>query len=88
MARCHLHGRRHSGAVRFPVIWQLQSRGVQAMPSQNSGSQSAAGTRGPRRGGREGLPAWSAAWTAAATIGTGRLTWVGDTGIEPVTSSV
>ena len=34
---------------------------------QNSGSQSAAGTRRPRRGGREGVLAWSAAWTAAAT---------------------
>ena len=27
MAGCHLRERRHSGAVRFPVIWQLQSRG-------------------------------------------------------------
>jgi len=34
---------------------------------QNSGSQSAAGTRRPRRGGRVGAPVWSAAWTAAAT---------------------
>ncbi len=34
---------------------------------QNSGSQSVAGTRRPRRGGRDGAPAWSAAWTAAAT---------------------
>jgi hypothetical protein len=23
MAACHLRGRRHSGAIRFPVIWQL-----------------------------------------------------------------
>jgi hypothetical protein len=40
-----------------------------ALPSmsryQNSGSQSASGTRRPRRGGREGVPARSAAWTAA-----------------------
>ena len=34
---------------------------------QNSGSQSAPGTRRLRRGGREGAPTWSAAWTAAAT---------------------
>ena len=34
---------------------------------QNSGSQLAAETRRPRRGGGEGVPAWSAAWTAAAT---------------------
>ena len=34
---------------------------------QNSGSQSAAGTCRPRRGARDGAPAWSAAWTAAAT---------------------
>lgn len=27
MAGCHLRGRRHSSAVRFPVIWQLQVRG-------------------------------------------------------------
>jgi hypothetical protein len=25
MAGCHLRERRHSGAVRFPVIWQLQA---------------------------------------------------------------
>jgi hypothetical protein len=29
-------------------------------------SQPAAGTRRPRRGGRDGAPTWSAAWTAAA----------------------
>jgi hypothetical protein len=34
---------------------------------QNSGSQSAAGLRRPRRGGWDGAPGWSAAWTAAAT---------------------
>jgi hypothetical protein len=34
---------------------------------QDSGSQLAAGPRGPRPGGREGAPAWSAAWTAAAS---------------------
>src|SRR6266702_2556233 len=34
---------------------------------QDSGSQPAPGTRGPRPGRREGSPAWSAAWTAAAT---------------------
>ena len=34
---------------------------------QNRGSQSAAGPRRPRRGGREGTPARSAAWTADAT---------------------
>jgi hypothetical protein len=27
MTGCHLRERRHSGAVRFPVIWQLQARG-------------------------------------------------------------
>ena len=27
MAGCHLHERRYSGAVRLPVIWQLQARG-------------------------------------------------------------
>jgi hypothetical protein len=37
------------------------------MPGQNSGSLSAAGTRGRRRGRREGTLAWSAAWSAAAT---------------------
>jgi hypothetical protein len=26
MAICHLRGRRRSGAIRFPVIWQLQAR--------------------------------------------------------------
>jgi hypothetical protein len=26
MAACHLSGRRHSGGIRFPVIWQLQAR--------------------------------------------------------------
>ena len=31
------------------------------MPYQNSGSQPARGTRGPRRGRREGEPAWTAA---------------------------
>jgi len=42
---------------------------------ENSGSQSAVGTRGPRRGGREGLPAWSAAWTATATSCASRRRW-------------
>src|SRR5271166_6236390 len=37
------------------------------MPYQNSGSHSAAGTRGPRRGRREDVSVWSAAWTASAT---------------------
>jgi hypothetical protein len=32
------------------------------MPGQKSGSQSAAGTREPRRDGREGAPVRSAAW--------------------------
>ena len=34
---------------------------------QNSGSQSVPGPPGPRRGGRDGAPAWSAARTATAT---------------------
>ena len=34
---------------------------------QDSGSQPAAGPRGPRRGGRDGAPDWSAAWTMTAT---------------------
>ena len=34
---------------------------------QNSGSHPATGTRAPRRGGREGAPAWGAAWTAATS---------------------
>ena len=44
-----------------------RARPGKQMSDQNSGSQSAAGTRGPRRGGLAGVPAWSAAWTAAAT---------------------
>src|SRR5208283_2001636 len=45
---------------------QARCRRPVAWLGQNSGSQSA-GTRGPRRGGREDVPAWSAAWTASAT---------------------
>jgi hypothetical protein len=33
------------------------------VPYQNSGSQPTAGTRGPRRGGREGIPAWATIMT-------------------------
>jgi hypothetical protein len=61
------HGRPHS------PIWSSEIR-VPCPPGpgmsryQNSGSQSAAGARGPRRGGREGAPpGCSAAWTATAT---------------------
>jgi hypothetical protein len=56
MAGCHLRERRRVGAARFPVIRQRQARRRMAAPYKNSGSQSAAGTRGPRRGGRDGVP--------------------------------
>jgi len=67
MAGYHLRERRRVGAARFPGYQATAGTRQIAVPYQNSGSQPAAGTRGPRRDGREGAPAWSVAWTAAAT---------------------
>jgi hypothetical protein len=58
MAGRHLGGRRHSGAVRFPVIWQLQAR--ERITSAISEQRLAVGggnKRAPARwpGGRTGL---------------------------------
>src|SRR5690348_15763464 len=59
MAGRHLGGRRHSGAVRFPVIWQLQARGriaiaISEQPLAAGGEAVRAPARRPgRRAGAE-----------------------------------
>ena len=58
MAGLHLGGRRHSGAVRFPVIWQLQARGrIAGVISEQRLAVGSGNTRAPARrpGGRTGL---------------------------------
>ena len=58
MAGCHLRERRHSGAVRFPVIWQLQARGhIADAISEQRLAVGGGNTRAPARrpGGRTGL---------------------------------
>ena len=58
MTGCHLRERRHSGAVRFPGIWQLQARGriAGAISEQRLAADDGA-ARAPtwRPGGRTGL---------------------------------
>ena len=58
MAGRHLGGCRHSGAVRFPVIWQLQARGrIASALSEQRLAVGGGNTRAPARrpGGRTGL---------------------------------
>jgi hypothetical protein len=58
MAGCHLRERRHSGAVRFPVIWQLQARGrIADAISEQRLAVGGGNTRAPARrpGGHTGL---------------------------------
>ena len=58
MAGRHLGGCRHSGVVRFPVIWQLQARGrIAGAISEQRLAVGGGNTRAPARrpGGRTGL---------------------------------
>src|SRR5215472_17442441 len=57
----------HTDQYEVAGQWCLDPPGPGMGGGQNSGSPPAAGAPVPRRGGRDGAPAWSAAWTAAAT---------------------